>query len=491
MDKEPVTSLKEIFQDAPKELDKLIKEYLEKNGAPKGDQDKNPLTEEELLSEFENNSVIPDDTFINDKAPPIPTIFHTEDYKTKNKVPFMEKGIVGYLLGPSGVGKSHLLMQMAISIASGTKFLNKYIPTQSGKVIFILGEDRKTKDGAAITSQNRLQIALNSFHLENYLRERKSGYNYEKSILENIVPEQDSNHRMHLVESIKKNLILVPMANKMTQIQKGLRYTDMDDFDDLVEAEKTKFFFMLHAAITHHKPTCVILDPEIMFAGPDSELDPAAATRMIRMLNQLCALESEPTIIISSHPNKSSSQGKLDAAGLRGSGARTAASRWTGIVDYYWPTMFTSQQKDENGKNILTPVVPKKETRETLSDKMLGRLRLPKKSKLISFHVGNANESPSGEETRIQMVFWPDRRITRWPRLPKNIKESAPPDFEWPECNEVIQEDRANKNNTSKESDQHITLKSSALDVEGDQPNIPKNTDNHDFFNIEEFLNGN
>jgi hypothetical protein len=90
---------------------------------------------------------------------------------------------------------------------------------------------------------------------------------------------------------------------------------------------------------------------------------------------------------------------------------------------------------DKEGKTIVkkSKIIP--QNREYYCSKWVERLRLPKESNLLTFHVGNANESPSGEKTRINMVMWPglDRRITRWPRLPFGYKDTSPPDEDWDE----------------------------------------------------------
>ena len=55
--------------------------------------------------------------------------------------PFIRKGIVGMLVGSGGVGKTHALTQLALSLTTGAAWLGKYPVEQLGHVFLGLGEN--------------------------------------------------------------------------------------------------------------------------------------------------------------------------------------------------------------------------------------------------------------------------------------------------------------------------------------------------------------
>ena len=93
-----------------------------------------------LLSQFEEN-------FFLTEPPKKPMLLEclSEDQKPLG---FLPKGIVAMLVGAGGIGKTHLLSQLAISIATGTPFINKFTPTiwcgegKKGNVFIGLGENQ-------------------------------------------------------------------------------------------------------------------------------------------------------------------------------------------------------------------------------------------------------------------------------------------------------------------------------------------------------------
>ena len=85
----------------------------------------------------------------------------------------------------------------------------------------------------------------------------------------------------------------------------------------------------------------VILDPLSRFAGPDVEVDNAAATRLIQVLERFTQLPGAPTILVAHHTNKSSrdKDSERSSSAVRGSSALVDGARWVGdlepvIADY-------------------------------------------------------------------------------------------------------------------------------------------------------------
>lgn len=77
--------------------------------------------------------------FLLDEAPNMPRLVNfIEDGKQH---PLIRKGIVGMLVGAGGVGKTHALAQLAISIATGNNWLGKFPIEKPGYVFMGLGEN--------------------------------------------------------------------------------------------------------------------------------------------------------------------------------------------------------------------------------------------------------------------------------------------------------------------------------------------------------------
>ena len=77
--------------------------------------------------------------FLLEEAPKMPRLInHMEGSRVKA---FIRKGIVGMLVGSGGVGKTHALAQLAISITTGIPWLGKYPVEKTGYVFMGMGEN--------------------------------------------------------------------------------------------------------------------------------------------------------------------------------------------------------------------------------------------------------------------------------------------------------------------------------------------------------------
>ena len=77
----------------------------------------------------------------------------------------------------------------------------------------------------------------------------------------------------------------------------------------------------------------VVLDPLSRFAGPDVEIDNAAATRVVQCFERLTETRGNPTVLVSHHTNKASRSGTSSAVAARGSSALTDGVRWQANLD--------------------------------------------------------------------------------------------------------------------------------------------------------------
>jgi hypothetical protein len=226
--------------------------------------------------------------YILDPAPEIPKLINYIDKNGKEK-PFIRRGITAMLVSPGGVGKTHILMQLGLSIATGCKWLNIYPIESKGPVFIGLGEN----------SEEDIHRLV-----------RKVAVNMRSSISE----EMD-----FLVEAGKQLLIYSFSGIDATFIHKG---------------HPTAFYYNFLEALKDKEPlegwACIILDPISRFLGASAEIDNASATQVIALLeNIILELKGNPTIIFGHHMNKSGlvSVG-TDQTAARGSSAITDGIRW-------------------------------------------------------------------------------------------------------------------------------------------------------------------
>ena len=78
-----------------------------------------------------------------------------------------------------------------------------------------------------------------------------------------------------------------------------------------------------------HEWRLIVLDPISRFAGPDVEVDNAAATRFVQTLETFTHVRGNPTLLVAHHTSKSArKEGGADASAARGASGLTDAVRW-------------------------------------------------------------------------------------------------------------------------------------------------------------------
>lgn len=229
--------------------------------------------------------------FLLEDAPETPRLINYMDGNCPK--PFIRKGIVGMLVGAGGVGKTHALVQLALSIATGTHWLGKFPIEKPGYVFMSLGEN----------AEEDIHRLL-----------RKIVIGLSKKDQEYTFFEQDP-----FLEASKRLAIMSVTGSDATFIHQGC---------------PTAFFEALLSELKAKEPdegwSCVILDPISRFLGADAETDNAAATRFISLLERITMeLRGNPTVLFGHHMNKSGVGGKnTDQAAARGSSAITDGVRW-------------------------------------------------------------------------------------------------------------------------------------------------------------------
>lgn len=190
-------------------------------------------------------------------------------------------GKVGQLIAEGGAGKTMLACQLALAVATGERWLGWFDVAARGRVLLALGEE------------DTEEIHRRLF------RARAAG--------RTAIPPEGS-------------IVTLPLAGVPAAM------LEKDDRGNLCE---TAFLRWLRTWMKVNGPwSLVIVDPLSRFAGPDAEIDNAAATRFIQALESI-ASETGATVLVAHHTTKASRNGQqVVGASGRGASALFDGARW-------------------------------------------------------------------------------------------------------------------------------------------------------------------
>jgi RecA-family ATPase len=226
----------------------------------------------------------PDDWFT--EQPPR-RLWLLRDSRTDAAAGVLPLGKVGQLVAEGGAGKTMALAQLALAVATGSRWLDTFevAPEGVGRVLLALGEE----DAEEV---------------------RRRFYNAAR--LANIKPPAGS-------------IVTLPLAGATCpMIERGADGNPIE----------APFLLWLRAMLgREHDWRLVIIDPLSRFAGFDAEKDNAVATRFIQALETLVPASGGASVLSSHHTNKLSRgpSGGVETSNARGSTALTDGARivWT------------------------------------------------------------------------------------------------------------------------------------------------------------------
>lgn len=212
------------------------------------------------------------ENFLLKEAPEMPTLVTIPD-ENGNDTPFIRKGIVGALIGAGGIGKTHWLAQLALSVASGQKFLGQCSIIKRGYVCIIMGEN---------SDDDIWRLMRKTF---------KAMFNFS-----GISP-----HDREVIESNQGNAIgcrvaLLPVV--------GMNATFIDENN-----APAVFFEKILNDLKDKAPdegwSLIILDPISRFLGSEAEKDNAAATQFVALMERITKeCKGNPTVLFAHHMGK-------------------------------------------------------------------------------------------------------------------------------------------------------------------------------------------
>jgi len=258
--------------------------------------------------------------FFLEEAKEMPRLINYLD-GTREK-PLIRKGIVGMLVGAGGVGKTHALAQLAVSIITGIDWLEKYPVECVGHVFLGLGENAEDD-------------------IHRLLRKVVYSFSHKEMDLLEKNPFQAASQRFAISS-----------------------FTGIDA--TFIHQEKpTPFYETFLTTLKSKEPdegwSCIILDPISRFLGANAETDNAAATRFISLLERISLeLKGHPTILFGHHMNKSGlSSRSTDQGAARGSSAITDGVRWQANLE----RLQTEENQEEESNTITLRYVKSNFTR--------------------------------------------------------------------------------------------------------------------------------
>ncbi len=221
--------------------------------------------------------------YLTDEAPVADNLISI--IQNGNVKTFIRQGIVGQLVGAGGIGKTHFLTQLALSVAGGIPFFNEYSTGSGGHVFMALGEN----------SDEDIHRLLKKLTIQ---------YSAEQH------------------DTIAQRLAVMSLCGKDASFVKK-------------NGDLTDFYNRLFAELKRTEPNegwkLIVIDPVSRVLGAQAENDNAAATAFISLLERFTLeLKGRPAVLFGHHMSKNSmsNASNTDQTASRGSSALTDGVRW-------------------------------------------------------------------------------------------------------------------------------------------------------------------
>lgn len=215
---------------------------------------------------------------------------------------FLRAGIVGMLAAPGGLGKSQALIQLAVSVATGLPWLDRFDVVKPGKVLLLLGEEPPEELARRVQRTAAMMGLLPEKAHELGLGRLGAHEDRADDLAVNLWAEGLAGRRLALQSAEKDKPTEEPFA---AELRAFLADNAGDDGWRLV-----------------------VLDPLSRFAGPLAEKDNYAATVLVETLELLRDAPGKPAVLVAHHTNKGALSGGTDQGAARGSSALVDGVRW-------------------------------------------------------------------------------------------------------------------------------------------------------------------
>ena len=243
---------------------------------------------------------------------------------------FLRAGIVGMLAAPGGLGKSQALIQLAVSVATGLPWLDRFEVVKPGKVLLLLGEEPPEELARRVQRTAAMMGILPEKALELGIGRRADHADRADGLARNLWAEGLAGRRLAL-QSVERDK---PAEEAFAgELRDFLRDNAGDDGWRLV-----------------------VLDPLSRFAGPLAEKDNYAATVLIETLEGLRDAPGKPAVLVAHHTNKGGLTGATDQGAARGSSALVDGVRWVCNLELVASADEADTKKADRSRVRLNPV---------------------------------------------------------------------------------------------------------------------------------------
>lgn len=211
-------------------------------------------------------------------------------------LPWLARGKAGMLSSAGGVGKTFLAIQLALSVATGRRWLGCLNVQEPGCVALVVAEEDRDE------VMRRLHYASNDLRLTREERDLAA-----------------------------KRIWVQPRAGRRSAFLE----TDPDR-----NLRETEFLRAMRRYMrgSGREWALVIVDPVARIAPPEAEKDNQIATSTVEAIESLAQMPGSPTVLALHHTNKVARAGsRLDASSSRGVTAFTDGFRWSAQLGPAFP----------------------------------------------------------------------------------------------------------------------------------------------------------
>lgn len=228
-------------------------------------------------------------------------------------IDFLPQGKVGFFVAPGGTGKTQALVQLAVSVASGYKWLDTFYSTNGpARVLLALGEEDRAE------FRRRINPLVDAMCKD--LDAKKDG----RRLAGKLLADLQANLTELPLDGIKSRLI-GPKSPKSGDCPETPFFEALCRYVGLTLDEQGQ----PNPAPGFEGFSLIILDPASRFMGPDCETDNAAATSFIQCAEVLTRAPGNPTVILAHHTRKGSTNSNSGKDAARGASALTDGARWS------------------------------------------------------------------------------------------------------------------------------------------------------------------
>ena len=223
-------------------------------------------------------------------------------------------GIVGLVAGEGGVSKTQAVVQLALAVASGMRWLDTLVVRAPGHVALVVAEE------------DIEEVRRRLFHAAQVM-------GLPEGLDASVLP------RVRIFAMRGEAVALIKRARRQTSVKAIGSSESTASRETTEEWEPSAFFDRFYGDLDSEAPdegwSLIVLDPLSRFAGVDTEADNYAATRFIAVCEKLLRLPGSPTVLLTHHSSKSARQTAAVGTDVaRGVTALTDGVRWVATLTH-------------------------------------------------------------------------------------------------------------------------------------------------------------